>query len=151
MVFTERSIDLGIAMSNNIYRPGQFVHAKSDEHEINSSTPDARELGGGDFYEEAPINQGLPGDVFGSEDGHDIKYKTLSWPLVAVLMITEIVSNGMLSLPSSLAAVGVVPGVIVIVFLGAFATYTAWALIQFKLRHPEGKWFLIWAENSGSN
>ncbi|KAI0914178.1 transmembrane amino acid transporter [Ustulina deusta] len=124
-------------MSNNIYHPGQFVHAKSDEHEINSSTPDARELRGGDFHEEAPINQGLPGDVFGSEDGHDIKYKTLSWPLVAVLMITEIVSNGMLSLPSSLAAVGVVPGVIVIVFLGAFATYTAWALIQFKLRHPE--------------
>ncbi|KAI0150277.1 hypothetical protein GGR57DRAFT_202373 [Xylariaceae sp. FL1272] len=78
-------------------------------------------------------------DVFGQEEGHDIKYKTLSWPLVAVLMITEIVSNGMLSLPSSIAAVGIVPGVILIFFLGAFATYTAWALIQFKVRHPEGK------------
>ncbi|KAI1499702.1 transmembrane amino acid transporter protein-domain-containing protein [Biscogniauxia marginata] len=80
---------------------------------------------------------GLPDDVFGPEDGHDIKYKTLSWPLVAVLMITEIVSNGMLSLPSSLAAVGVVPGVVTIFVLGAFATYTSWVLIQFKLRHPE--------------
>ena len=57
---------------------------------------------------------------------------------VAALMITEIVSNGTLTLPSSLAAVGVVPGVAIIVFLGAFATYTAWALIRFKLRHPEG-------------
>lgn len=53
-------------------------------------------------------------------------------------MIAEIVSNGMLSLPSSLAVVGVVPGSIIIVFLGAFATFTSYLLIQFKLRHPEG-------------
>ncbi|KAJ9138706.1 Transmembrane amino acid transporter [Pleurostoma richardsiae] len=76
-------------------------------------------------------------DVFGNEEGADIHYRTLSWPLVAVLMIAEIVSNGMLSLPSSLAVVGIVPGVIVIVFLGVFATFTSWILIQFKLRHPE--------------
>lgn len=53
-------------------------------------------------------------------------------------MIAEIVSNGMLSLPSSLAVVGLVPGIVVIVFLGLFGTFTAWILIQFKLRHPEG-------------
>jgi amino acid permease len=53
-------------------------------------------------------------------------------------MIAEIVSNGMLSLPSSLAVVGIVPGVILIVFLGVFATFTSVLLIQFKLRHPEG-------------
>lgn len=76
-------------------------------------------------------------DVFGPEDEHDIKYKVLSWPLVAVLMIAEIVSNGMLSLPSSLAQVGMVPGLIIIVFLGVFATYTSWLLVRFKLRHPE--------------
>ena len=77
-------------------------------------------------------------DVFGSEEDHQIQYKTLSWPLVAVLMIAEIVSNGMLSLPSSLAVVGLVPGIVVIVFLGVFGLFTAWVLIQFKLRHPEG-------------
>ncbi|KAI9708213.1 MAG: hypothetical protein M1820_004167 [Bogoriella megaspora] len=76
-------------------------------------------------------------DVFGHEEGHDIKYKTLSWQFVAFLMIAEIVSNGMLSLPSSLAVVGIVPGVILIIFLGVFATYTSWVLVQFKLRHPE--------------
>lgn len=59
--------------------------------------------------------------------------------MVAVLMIAEIVSNGMLSLPSSLAVVGIVPGVILIVFLGVFATYTSYLLIHFKLNHPEGK------------
>ncbi|KND90094.1 N amino acid transport system protein [Tolypocladium ophioglossoides CBS 100239] len=77
------------------------------------------------------------GDVFGREDHHDIKYKKLSWPLVAILMIAEIVSNGMLSLPSSLAVVGMVPGLVIIVFLGVFATYTSWLLVKFKLRHPE--------------
>jgi amino acid permease len=66
-----------------------------------------------------------------------IVYKTLSWQLVAVLMIAEIVSNGMLSLPSSLAVVGIVPGLILIIFLGVFATYTSYLLVQFKLRHPE--------------
>lgn len=53
-------------------------------------------------------------------------------------MIAEIVSNGMLSLPSSLAVVGIVPGVILIVFLGIFGTFTSIILIKFKLRHPEG-------------
>jgi amino acid permease len=52
-------------------------------------------------------------------------------------MIAEIVSNGMLSLPSALAVVGIVPGLIIIIFLGVFATFTSWVLIQFKLRHPQ--------------
>jgi hypothetical protein len=52
-------------------------------------------------------------------------------------MIAEIVSNGMLSLPSSLAVVGLVPGLILIIFLGIFATYTSYLLVQFKLRHPQ--------------
>ncbi|MCJ1285911.1 hypothetical protein MMC26_005253 [Xylographa opegraphella] len=81
--------------------------------------------------------QPVSDDVFGNEENNAIKYKTLSWQLVAVLMIAEIVSNGMLSLPSSLAVVGLVPGVIIIVFLGIFGTFTSWILIQFKLRHPE--------------
>ena len=52
-------------------------------------------------------------------------------------MIAEIVSNGMLSLPSSLAVVGLVPGLVIVVFLGVFATYTSWLLVKFKMRHPE--------------
>lgn len=67
----------------------------------------------------------------------------MSWPLVSALMIAEIVSNGMLSLPSSLAVVGMVPGVIIILFLGIFATFTSWLLIEFKLRHPQGVKLLL--------
>ena len=52
-------------------------------------------------------------------------------------MIAEIVSNGMLSLPSAMATIGLVPAVIIIIFLGVWATYTSWVLVCFKLRHPE--------------
>lgn len=69
-------------------------------------------------------------------------------------MIAEIVSNGMLSLPSALAVVGemhfiapnstrnfgftydlkgIVPAVILIIFFGVFALYTAKLLIDFKV------------------
>ncbi|TFK57393.1 hypothetical protein OE88DRAFT_130401 [Heliocybe sulcata] len=76
-------------------------------------------------------------DVFGDEESNDIRYKTLRWQFVALLMIAEIVSNGMLALPSALAVVGIVPAVILIVFLGMFALFTAKLLIDFKLNHPE--------------
>lgn len=66
-----------------------------------------------------------------------IKYKTLAWPMVAAMMTTEIVSSATVSLPSALAVVGMVPGLIIIVFFGFFATYTAWQLVRFKHRHPE--------------
>ncbi|KDQ63834.1 hypothetical protein JAAARDRAFT_29881 [Jaapia argillacea MUCL 33604] len=76
-------------------------------------------------------------DVFGNEEGNQIQYKTLSWQFVSFLMIAEIVSNGILSLPSALAVVGIVPALILIVFLGIFALYTAKLLVDFKLNHPE--------------
>ncbi|KAF8213340.1 transmembrane amino acid transporter protein-domain-containing protein [Mycena galopus ATCC 62051] len=75
-------------------------------------------------------------DVFEEQPNHDFHYKTLSWQFVSLLMIAEIVSNGMLSLPSALAVVGIVPAVILIVFFGVFALYTAKLLIDFKLNHP---------------
>jgi hypothetical protein len=67
----------------------------------------------------------LEHDVFGDEKNNTIRYKTvcglslneilvpmltalqMSWQAVSVLMIAEIVSNGMLSLPGALAVVGV--------------------------------------------
>jgi hypothetical protein len=72
------------------------------------------------------LTGGIPEhDVFGDEKNNTIRYKTacglssngilvptltalqMSWQAVSVLMIAEIVSNGMLSLPGALAVVGV--------------------------------------------
>ncbi|KAK5170175.1 uncharacterized protein LTR77_004760 [Saxophila tyrrhenica] len=114
------------------YRYGEY--SQEDGHGYGS--------GASDGVVNLNTSSGRPGgyddrDVFGHEEGHDIKYKTLGWPMVSVLMIAEIVSNGMLSLPSSLAVVGIVPGLILIIFLGVFATYTSWLLVKFKMQHPE--------------
>ncbi|KAH6652325.1 transmembrane amino acid transporter [Truncatella angustata] len=124
-------------MASNIYHPGEPREGKAGYPNYGHSDAGVQAETGHGRNRSGYTGPGFVDDVFGEETGHDIKYKTLTWPVVALLMITEIVSNGMLSLPSSLAAVGIIPGVIVIFFLGAFATYTAWALIQFKLRHPE--------------
>ena len=51
-------------------------------------------------------------------------------------MIAETISLGILSLPSVLAAIGIVPGVILIAGLGIIATYTGYVLGQFKLAYP---------------
>ncbi|KAL9081575.1 MAG: hypothetical protein Q9159_007239 [Coniocarpon cinnabarinum] len=98
-----------------------------------TSTPSSQDTTANDHQ----LNDQPPNDVFGPESTHSIKYKTLTWPTVALLMIAEIVSNGMLSIPSAIATVGLVPGVILIIFLGLFATYTSYLLIQFKLNHPQ--------------
>ncbi|KAK4998787.1 hypothetical protein LTR66_002052 [Elasticomyces elasticus] len=75
--------------------------------------------------------------VFGDDKNHEIKYRTLSWPFVAMIMITEIVTGGTLTLPQALAVVGIVPGLILIVFCGVFALFTSLLLIDFKINHPE--------------
>ena len=51
-------------------------------------------------------------------------------------MIAETISLGILSLPSVLASIGIVPGMILILGLGIVATYTGYVIGQFKLAHP---------------
>lgn len=52
-------------------------------------------------------------------------------------MIAENISLGILSLPAVLAKVGLVGGVISIVLLGLFSTYSGYVLWQFKMRYPQ--------------
>ncbi|KAF2122433.1 amino acid transporter [Lophiotrema nucula] len=75
-------------------------------------------------------------DPFGDEEGAEVKYRTMRWWQAAFIMIAETISLGILSLPSALAAVGMVPGIIMIAGLGAVATYTGFVLGQFKLAYP---------------
>ncbi|THH21467.1 hypothetical protein EW146_g75 [Bondarzewia mesenterica] len=83
-----------------------------------------------------PVPHGTA-DVFEDNEDHQIQYKTLSWQFVSLLMISEIVSNGMLSLPNAVAVVGLVPSILLTVFLGIFALFTAKLLIDFKSNHPD--------------
>lgn len=114
---------------------------------------------------------GERGDPFGDERRNDIQFKTMTWWCVALsvllvvvieadmgcrqtamIMIAETISLGILSLPSVLNDVGLVPyvlprwcgglvdmgygrGCILIIGLGIIATYTGYVLGQFKLRY----------------
>ncbi|KAI4285585.1 MAG: hypothetical protein L6R35_004632 [Caloplaca aegaea] len=96
-------------------------------------------------------------EPFGDESESEIKYKIMTWcgnEYVAKLprqtngtsqwllmpgkvMIAETISLGILSLPSVLAEIGMVGGVILILGLGALATYTGYVIGQFKMAYPQ--------------
>ncbi|KXT03788.1 hypothetical protein AC578_753 [Pseudocercospora eumusae] len=75
-------------------------------------------------------------DPFGDESDAEVKYRTMTWWQAAAIMIAETISLGILSLPSVLASIGLVPGVILIIGLGVVATYTGYTMYQFKLVYP---------------
>ncbi|ODH45644.1 hypothetical protein GX48_08273 [Paracoccidioides brasiliensis] len=76
-------------------------------------------------------------DPFGNEDSADVKYKTLTWWQCGLLMIAETMSLGILALPSAVAALGLVPAIIVLLFIGLLSTYTGYTIGQFKLAYPQ--------------
>lgn len=83
-----------------------------------------------------------------------LKFQRLDLADKAAVMIAETISLGILSLPSALAAIGILPyvrfphqsanrktdlassGVILIIGLGVIATYTGYVIGQFKLAYP---------------
>ncbi|GCB24888.1 N amino acid transport system protein [Aspergillus awamori] len=75
-------------------------------------------------------------DAFGNEEFAEVKYKVLKWWQCGLLMVAETVSLGVLSLPAAVAGLGLVPSVIILVCLGALATYTGYVIGQFKWRYP---------------
>ena len=70
------------------------------------------------------------------DDAGGIKYKTLKWWHCGMLMIAETISLGILSLPSTLSIIGLIPGIIVLIGLGILSTYSAYVIGQFKDRYP---------------
>ncbi|KAH7157313.1 hypothetical protein B0J13DRAFT_520057 [Dactylonectria estremocensis] len=83
-----------------------------------------------------PVTEG--NQVFGGEEGALIDYKTLTWwPFGNVLIgIAETVSLGILSLPSVLAVVGLLPGIILILALGFLSTYSGLLLAEIQQAYP---------------
>ncbi|KAJ5234855.1 uncharacterized protein N7469_004023 [Penicillium citrinum] len=76
-------------------------------------------------------------DPFAGEEAGGVQYRSMKWWNCAILMIAQSVSLGVLSLPSSMAVLGLVPGCIIIVGIGAMTTYTGYVVGQFKLRYPQ--------------
>ncbi|KAM0542877.1 hypothetical protein ACHAPJ_012600 [Fusarium lateritium] len=87
-----------------------------------------------DLKEEQPLP--LQQDAFGNEDNAEVKYKVLTWWQGGFLMVAETVSLGILSLPKAIASLGLVPGIIILIGMGAIATYTGYIIGQYKIKHP---------------
>ncbi|KAH9810085.1 putative amino acid transporter [Teratosphaeria destructans] len=75
------------------------------------------------------------GDVLEVQDGSRVHYKTMHWWHAGIVMIAETISLGIMSLPSSLATMGFVPGIILIVFLGMCSWYNGYSVYMMKRKH----------------
>ncbi|KAK4497063.1 hypothetical protein PRZ48_011512 [Zasmidium cellare] len=75
-------------------------------------------------------------DPFATSIDGGTQYRSLSWWRGGLIMIAETISLGILSLPSVLSRLGLVPGLILIVGIGIIATYTGYVIGQFRLRYP---------------
>ncbi|KAJ5109989.1 hypothetical protein N7532_002634 [Penicillium argentinense] len=95
------------------------------------------EIGAG--WKEKEIDDGTAPryqDAFGDESNAEVKYKTMEWWQAGMFMIAESVSLGVLSLPATLASLGLAPALVLIIGLGVLATYTGYVIAQFHQRYP---------------
>lgn len=60
----------------------------------------------------------------------------MTWIQGTFVMIAENISLGILSLPAVLAKVGLAGGIVAIIGLGLFSTYSGYVLWQFKMKYP---------------
>jgi hypothetical protein len=65
----------------------------------------------------------------------DINFKSSEWWQCGIVMIAETISLGILSLPSVLSTVGLIPGFLLILGMGILASYSGYAIDQFKHRY----------------
>ncbi|EEY19358.1 aromatic and neutral aliphatic amino acid permease [Verticillium alfalfae VaMs.102] len=76
------------------------------------------------------------GALVEKDEGELIDFKTLHWLQGGIVLVAETVSLGILSLPSVLATVGLVPGIILICTVSALATYSGLLLAEFRKQYP---------------
>ncbi|RSM09116.1 hypothetical protein CEP52_004306 [Fusarium oligoseptatum] len=109
----------------DLQTPKQHDAATDAEKGVNIEAPPAFE---------AAMDNGSR--VLDGEDGELIDYKTLTWWQGGIVLIAETVSLGILSLPSVLATVGLVPGIVLILFMGCLSTYSGLVLAEFRKQYP---------------
>ncbi|KAI9151785.1 N amino acid transport system protein-like protein [Paramyrothecium foliicola] len=74
-----------------------------------------------------------PGET---HEGALIDYKTLTWWQGGIVLIAETVSLGILSLPSVVATLGLVPGIVLILVMAVLSTYSGLMLHEFWKKYP---------------
>ena len=114
---------------NNVYVGPRIApiadHMKDEAPSVSSDSEDAASA-------DAILRQQLA-----SEEDNAIQYRTCSWQKTAGLLFSEYISLAIMSFPWSYSFLGLVPGIILTLFVAALVLYTSLVLWEFCLRHPE--------------
>lgn len=93
------------------------------------------------YAEPPPFEGDMLGEMSEAERhvyDHGIKkFSRLGWKRLTVVLIVEAIALGSLSIPSTFAILGMIPGVICCVGLGLVAIYTSYVVGQVKLAFPQ--------------
>lgn len=118
---------------------------KKDGHRTSTDTPSSYpESSKEDMDEEIGHNTNI--QIGWTGDGHagaseypnasGENYRTMGRWRACVILITIEVGIGVLSLPSALQTLGLIPGIIAIIGFGILTTYCGYILVQFYRRYP---------------
>lgn len=69
--------------------------------------------------------------AFEDEEEHDIKYRTCSWQHTTGLMLSEYIVLAIMSFPWSYSVLGLVPGLILTVFVAVTVLYTGLIILNY--------------------
>ncbi|RDW76449.1 putative neutral amino acid permease [Aspergillus mulundensis] len=120
------------------------LFSTTKEHERSSGSDNsAGKIGEKDLER----NTQVPGGLSDSESGevgrqieleadNSIKYRTCSWQKTAALLFSEYICLAIMSFPWSYSVLGLVPGLILTVFIAGVVLYTSLIVWRFCLRHP---------------
>ncbi|GAA5979049.1 hypothetical protein JCM11641_004955 [Rhodosporidiobolus odoratus] len=80
----------------------------------------------------------LVDDVFGGQGEGKVQYRTVGWKSTAILMTKAQIGLGVLSLPSTFHTLGLVPGILILLVVAVFTTWTDYVISgPFKRKHPQ--------------
>ncbi|EED24120.1 neutral amino acid permease, putative [Talaromyces stipitatus ATCC 10500] len=83
------------------------------------------------------IDRATIGKQLALEAESAIKYRTCSWQKTAALLFSEYICLAIMSFPWAYSVLGLVPGLILTVFIALVVLYTSLTIWKFCLRHPE--------------
>lgn len=110
-----------------------------------------RDEANSDFLHDIQATESVATTNIFSQGGQN--YRTLNRKDTILILFTNQIGLGVLSLPSVMQVLGLVPGIIAIVGLGLLTWYSAYLLLEFYKRHPHvvnivdmtrvvgGRWF----------
>lgn len=127
---TEKSTRMAAVFGGNNVSVGPRIapiadHMKDEAPSLSSDSEDAASA-------DAILRQQLA-----SEEDNAIQYRTCSWQKTAGLLFSEYICLAIMSFPWSYSFLGLVPGIILTLFVAAIVLYTSLVLWEFCLRHPE--------------